>query len=128
MISHIIKILMLYSLLLSLKCDDNSDNTTISFQGYNITTNCTESNPASICITKPACCHITNNYKSFSYSACVDIKDPKNSIIFCRNFIKINKEKGYNAAECICNNYEYLYENIIHPSYIILILLLIQLF
>jgi hypothetical protein len=91
------------------------NNQITNINDNNIIPNCLETDPASICIQKSPCCHVTNQYSSYSYSACVDVKSQSNFQQFCQNFYQLNRNNGYFASECICyGNYMYSSSSYIH--------------
>jgi hypothetical protein len=87
--------------------------------------NCFEGDSPSICITKPTCCHVTNQYGSYIYSACVDARSSLNFFQFCKNFYDMNAREGFYSNECICyGNFVYTSSSFMKIGYITLILIL----
>ena len=121
-LKFIIKIIFFTSMLISTKCQGDYGQTGNSQIGANPTgttntntniytdtntinvnsNNCYESDPFNICVTKPNCCHVTNSYGSFTYSACVDAKSRNLFSQFCVNFFEINAKQGFYSQECRC--------------------------
>jgi len=89
---------------------------------------CIEADPASLCIQKPTCCHVTSGYNSYLYSGCVNAFDSRNFPQFCYNFYKLNRQKNYFPSECICNG-GYLFNNTnylkLTNSYVISLIILL---
>jgi hypothetical protein len=79
-----------------------------------ISSDCKEIYSTSICISKPTCCHVTNSYSGYTFSACIDAKSSNNFDRFCDTFILLNNKEGFTTNECICNNYQYQ----IHANYL----------
>lgn len=120
------KILVLIFLLIVINCENNAtvNSTNSSFVTLNSTNanatvngtinfndlsnDCYENDSTSICILKPTCCHITNAYKQYQYSACVDISNPKYAQDFCLGFYNNTRKAGYMANECVCRDYKHL--------------------
>jgi hypothetical protein len=99
--------------------------TTPDVLGY--TSSCIESDPASICITKPTCCHVTNQYGAYIYSACVDARSSNNFFNFCRNFYDLNAKENFYAAGCICyGNYLFNGSSYISFGYTALLMILMS--
>lgn len=86
----------------------------ISSSGQNLTTStgatvtqyCLETDTASTCIKNKRCCHVTNTYSSYSYSACVDTQSTLKGdhLNFCNVFKDTNANNNYKATECVCND------------------------
>ena len=78
-------------------------------------TSCVETDMTSTCISKPTCCHVTNSYSSYTYTVCVDVKNPQNFQQFCNNFNILNSKEGFVSNECVCfGNVKYP----LHSSYL----------
>lgn len=69
----------------------------------NLGNKCIESDSTSVCISKPTCCHVTNFYSGYTYSACIDVKNSKNFEKFCNNFFSLNSNEGFSSTECVCS-------------------------
>ena len=103
----------------------NNQGTTTSPTGNsNVAPNCYEGDSPSICITKPTCCHVTNQYGSYTYSACVDARSNLNFFQFCKIFYDMNAQEGFYSNGCICyGNFVYTNSSFMKIGYISLILI-----
>ncbi len=95
---------------------------------YDMNSRCLESEPTSSCVTKSGCCHVTNNYGGYTYSACVDTQTTQVQE-FCINFYGLNAKEGFVASECACNNYIHISSSFLKISqgYLISIFILFYL-
>ncbi len=89
--------------------------------------NCYESDSTNICVTKSNCCHVTNSYGAYTYSACVDAVRRESFNEFCNNFYDINAKQGFTAQECICNgNFIFNSATYIGNTYSIIIMIFLS--
>lgn len=87
---------------------------------------CKESDSTNVCITKPTCCHITNSYSAYKYSACVDIVSASLAPTFCESFYALNAKEGFYSSECVCKDYFHLSSSYVTVGYSVLILILLS--
>lgn len=94
-----------------------------SSNGSNVIQYCLETDTVSACIKSKRCCHVTNSYSSFTYSACVDVQSTAKGdhIDFCNKFYGSNADNNYRATECVCNDYITSNGSILKASYMLLL-------
>jgi hypothetical protein len=86
----------------------NNNNNPLGPQDKALISDCNESDSISVCVSKPSCCHVTNSYSGYTYSACIDAKSSNNFYRFCSTFYLLNNKEGFVTSGCLCfGNFQY---------------------